>query len=37
MAIFVIINVDNNVVQIYNNKDIKLFSKNLIEVSLKAC
>lgn len=35
--IFVIINEDEYIVQIYNNKDIKLFGKNFVNIFLKAC
>ena len=36
VAISVIISIDKNVVQVYNDKDVNLFSKNLINVFLKA-
>ena len=36
VTISVIINGDEDVVQIYDDKDVKLLSKNLIDVSLKA-
>ena len=36
VSISVIIGIDEDVVQIYDNKDIKLFSKNLVDVSLEA-
>ena len=36
MAVFVIISIDENVIYIYNNKDIKLLSRNLIDISLEA-
>ena len=36
VTIFVIISVNEDIVQIHNNKNIKLLSKNLINVFLKA-
>ena len=36
MTIFIMINADKSIVQIHNNKDVKLFSKDLINISLKA-
>ena len=35
--IFVIISVDEDVVQIHNDKDVKLLSKDLVDISLEAC
>ena len=37
MIISVIISIDKDVVQIYNDKYVKLLSKNLVDKSLKAC
>lgn len=37
MTISIIINVSENVVQIYNDKDVVLFGKDLIDISLEAC
>ena len=37
MAVSIIINVDKNIIQIYNNKDVEFFGKYLINISLKAC
>ena len=37
MTIFVITSVDKNVVQIHNNKNVKLFGKDLVDKFLKAC
>ena len=37
MAIFVIINIDEDVDQINHDKDVKRFSKNLINISLESC
>ena len=37
MAICIIISVDEDIVQIQNNKDIKLFSKDFINIFLEAC
>ena len=36
VSIFVIISVDEDVVQIYNDEDVKLFSKDLVNVFLEA-
>ena len=36
MTNFVIIGVDKNIVQIYNDKNVELLSKNLINIFLKA-
>ena len=36
VSISVIINVDEDVIQIYDDKDIKFFSKDLVDVSLEA-
>ena len=33
--VFTIFSIDQDVIQIYHNKDIKLFSKNLIDIALK--
>lgn len=35
MAISFILGIDKNVVQVYNNKDIKLFLQNLINIALE--
>ncbi len=35
MGLFWILNIDQDVVQIYYNKDIKLSRKNLVDVALK--
>lgn len=37
MTISVIISIDKNIIQIYNTKNIKLLSKYLVNISLKAC
>ena len=37
MSIFVIIGKNEDNIQIYNDKDIKLLSKNLVYVPLEAC
>ena len=37
MTISIIINVDEDVIQIYNDKYIKLLSNDLVNVSLEAC
>ena len=36
VSIFSIIKIDKNVIQIHDDKDIKLFSKDLIDVFLEA-
>ena len=36
VSISVIISVNENVVQIHDDKDVKLFSKDLVDVSLEA-
>ena len=36
MDIFFDINIDKNIVQIHNDKNIKLLGKNLIDISLEA-
>ncbi len=36
MKLFKILSIDQDIVQVYYNKDIKLFSENLIDVVLKA-
>ena len=35
MGISIIISIDENIVQIYNDKNVKLLGKNLIDVSLE--
>ena len=37
VTISIIINVDKDIIQIYNDEDVKLPSKNLIDKSLEAC
>ena len=37
VSISIIISVDQNVIQIYNDKDVKLLGKDLVDVSLEAC
>ena len=37
ISIFIIINVDEDIIQIYNDKDIKLPSKDFVDVSLEVC
>ena len=37
MTIFIIIYIDEDIIQINNNKDVKVFSKNLVDISLEAC
>lgn len=37
MAISIIFNIDDDIIYIYNNNDIKLLDNNLIGISLKAC
>ena len=37
VSIFVIINVDEKVIQIHNDKNVKLLSKDLVDISLEAC
>ena len=37
MTILVIIIVNKDVLQIHNDEDVRLFSKDLVDVSLKAC
>ena len=37
MIISIIINVNEDVVQIHNNENVKLFSKDLVNVFLEAC
>ena len=37
MSIPIIISINEDVIQIYDDKDIKLLSKNLVNISLKAC
>ena len=37
MAFSLIFGVDDDIIQIYNNKDIKLFRKDLIDVALECC
>lgn len=34
---FLLFSVDENIVLIHNNKDIELFDKDFINISLKAC
>ncbi len=35
MGLFWILSIDQDIVQIYYNKDIKLFSENFVDVALK--
>lgn len=35
MRLFSIINIDQNIIQIYYNKNIKLFSNNFVNITLK--
>lgn len=35
MGLVKVFSIDQNIFQIYNNKDIKLFGKNLIDVALE--
>lgn len=37
MTISVIISGDEDIILIYNDKDIKLLNKNLVDIFLKAC
>ena len=37
MAFFFIFDIDEDIIQIYNNKNIKLFRKNLINIALENC
>ena len=37
MAISFIINVDKDIIQIYNNKNIEFFNKHLVNIFLEAC
>ena len=37
VTISIIISVDKNVVQIYNDEDVKLFSKDFVDQFLEAC
>ena len=37
VTISVIISVDQNVIQIYNDEDVKFLNKDLVDVSLEAC
>lgn len=37
MAISFNICIDKNIIQIYNDKDIKFFNKNFVDLSLKVC
>ena len=37
MAIFVLIGVDEDILQIHNEENIKLFRKNFIDIFLEAC
>ncbi len=36
MAFFLIFDIDENVIQIYNNEDIKLFYQNLVDIALES-
>ena len=33
----IIISMDEDIIQIHNNKNVKLLNKNLVDISLKAC
>lgn len=35
MAFFFVFNIDKDIVKVYNNKNIKLFCQNLIDISFK--
>ena len=37
MVFFLVFDIDENIIHIYNDKDIKFFRKNLINVTLKCC
>ena len=37
MAFSLIFDVDKDIIQIHNNKDIEFFRKNLIDIALKCC
>ena len=37
MAFFLIFSIDENIILIYNDKNIKLFCKNLVNIALKIC
>ena len=37
MSISIIISVDQNVIQVLDNEDVKLLGKDLVDVSLEAC
>ena len=37
MALSFIFSIDKNFIQIYNNKNIKLFCQNFIDITLKTC
>ena len=36
MTLTLILNVDENVIQIYDNEDIKLFCQDLVDIALEA-
>ena len=37
LALFLILNVDENIIQIYDDEDIELLYQELVNVTLKAC
>ena len=37
MAFSLVLDIDKDIIQIYNDKDIKLFCKNLIAIALEGC
>ena len=37
MTLAWILNIDKDIIQINNNKNVKLFSQNIIDITLKAC
>ena len=37
MTISIIFSINQDVIQVYNNKDIKLLRKELVDISLEAC
>lgn len=37
VIIFIIINIDKNIVQIYNDEDVGLFGKDFIDIFLETC
>ena len=37
MTIFIIFSINQDVIQVHNNKDIKILHKDFVDVSLEAC